>query len=379
MPIPQIHFLGEGAVPQALAYMALDDQIEAFRFEGAEIHFWAAAGAEPPQTLLDLHAYQEENYAGITPVWHFPMESRCFSEEFGHMVKESDPAYVKVLVLWDESATTREVVETALASHIEVYDLSDALTRIGSLASQDTYNKESIMPTTAKYTEDILAEMDEAEITAVAEAFGIDHAAYPTWDPVIAAILAAQEDDPGAEPQGVEEAEEEGGGYTRQELELLELETLKEICRVNGIEVPGQRPRAARYIDAILEAQSGTDKVEEAVAEHSAQVEPIEAPQDSEESFSGDSVVVALITVAIEEAVEEAFSQTAEMLRALGASIGVQFGEFNRRLDAIQTSLERPEPTPTPQSLAAAMHKVGAVPAKAMQPVRKLARPYKFT
>ena len=326
MPHPLILILGSGDAPEKLVRYALDDQLAARAFHPLDMEFFVVDGEATPalQAALDWTA----EYEGLTANVLEASNAEVLLEDFRNTLSRLNGRKARVLVFWDESTATRQAVQAALDADIEVYDVCQALVRIHSLDSEDNDNKEGIMPTKSKapaaktYTRDDLVAMEEPEITKVAESHGIDHASFDEWDPVIEAILEAQGGEPEIESTPDDEAEEdeEGAseGYTRAQLEAMTLDTLKEICALNEIEVEGQRPRSAKYVEAILDFQGG---------------EPEEAPAATEEPAGEDSGGVPEGDGAL-EAIEE-------LSEALGTRLGALDDGLTSLLRAVNSGLER--------------------------------------
>lgn len=396
MPNPKLYILGRGDAPLAILHGAVDDQLAAAAFNPIDMEFWVLEGEEEPAAIANIAAYIDDEYEGLEYQWLQNRDGSSLLDGFRNSVSAlGDVRRARVLVLWDESTATRQAVQAALDAGIEVYDLSDALTRIGSLASEDNNDKElTHMPRTAKktetepkvYTEDEMLEMSEKDLAAVAESYGIDHDSYPDWESVIAVVLEKQEaaagdgetEPAGDEPAGDEE-EEETGGYTRAELEGMELDTLKEICRVNNIEVEGQRPRAPKYIEAILEAQGGEAQPSEAADNRDAGDEGAPGAEEEEEEeepiYSGEDIANLLgsiqgDTASAADAAVEAKTAVLELAEGLDKALHAIFDEIKALRSVVEDLAAQKAPAAANGTAPAK-----AVAIKKVAGVRKLAKP----
>jgi hypothetical protein len=376
VPNPKLYIVGLGDAPENMIKAAIADQLAASAFNPIDIEIWALETSEVP-TLAKLIEIIREEYEGLSANWFFSKDAASLTEGFRHSVAElGDAQRARLLVLWDESTATRQAVQTALNLGIEVYDLSDALTRIGTLATQDNHDKELYVPRAAKkeeaqdltkvYTEEELLAMETEEITPIAEAYGIDHESFPDWESVITIILEKQGEADGAEPEP-EGEEEPVEGYTLSELQGLKLETLKEICTANEIAVEGQRPRAQTYINAILEAQGGAAPEPEASDEPDAGTGGTEATDDrTSDDLLEVAAQAAVDTMAMVEVLTTTVSDLATGLDKALKAINDKIVNMTLLLTVKESKEEPAANGSTPAK---------AVAAKKVPGVRKLVRP----
>jgi hypothetical protein len=376
VPNPKLYIVGLGDAPENMIKAAIADQLAASAFNPIDIEIWALETSEVP-TLAKLIEIIREEYEGLSANWFFSKDAASLTEGFRHSVAElGDAQRARLLVLWDESTATRQAVQTALNLGIEVYDLSDALTRIGTLATQDNNDKEFYVPRAAKkeeaqetskvYTEEELLAMETEEITPIAEAYGIDHESFPDWESVITIILEKQGEADGAEPEP-EGEEEPVEGYTLSELQGLKLETLKEICTANEIAVEGQRPRAQTYINAILEAQGGAAPEPEASDEPDAGTGGTEATDDrTSDDLLEVAAQAAVDTMAMVEVLTTTVSDLATGLDKALKAINDKIVNMTLLLTVKESKEEPAANGSTPAK---------AVAAKKVPGVRKLVRP----
>jgi hypothetical protein len=379
VPNPKLYIVGLGDAPENMIKAAIADQLAASAFNPIDIEIWALETSEVP-TLAKLIEIIREEYEGLSANWFFSKDAASLTEGFRHSVAElGDAQRARLLVLWDESTATRQAVQTALNLGIEVYDLSDALTRIGTLATQDNNDKEFYVPRAAKkeeaqdltkvYTEEELLAMETEEITPIAEAYGIDHESFPDWESVITIILEKQGEADGAEPEP-EGEEEPVEGYTLSELQGLKLETLKEICKANEIAVEGQRPRAQTYIDAILEAQGGAAPEPEASDEPDAGTGGTEA---AEQIDAGDVIAELLNAMQGDLAVTaETTDATLQAVQVLSEGLDKALKAINDKIANLTTSVKE---LGSAEPVANGSTPAKAVAAKKVPGVRKLVRP----
>lgn len=327
----------------------LVDQIKSAR--GPVEFVIAYAPTEPMKYLLEF-AHQEEHRVEVIVqegevkgVAQTTKAQDPVGPLIKRLVKASKP---RLLVFWDESATVRRAVSQALDSSIEVRDLCDALTRLGSLTTKESNNVPKI------HTRPDLEAMDEDELEALAESYNIDHGSYDSWEPVIEQILEAQAGD---EPSlDAEEAAMPGGDgddeefvpYTREELEAMDIARLKEIVATNELTVEGKRPRASAYVEAILVAQ-------EAALDDGEAPEPEPAPKTRKVSRGVEEVAAPGIPQVDLAPVTDLVEQVLEAVTASGKTVlavadGVEgltaaLEAVEARLGAIEERLAPPAPS----------------------------------
>lgn len=300
MPELTLGLLGDGPVSEELNRALLADQVKAAR-DG--VTFLFPMTERSPFSPLDVAAqFVQDNEA----VSYQQVESVVAALELA-----DNP---RLLVYWRETdEELKAAIRRAIEAQIEVRDLCDVLAGLGKAPEPPKENRN--VPKAAKeeeptvYTQDELESMDEDECAAVAESLGIDHTEYADWDEVVAKILEVQSgEEPAEEAEEAEEeeAEDEVEGEdenpTEEELMAMDLDDLKDLVKENGIEVPGERPRKATYVKAILEyIAAGNGEEEEEVAE---EVEAAAEALDAE-------VLVAEITESVLTALDERLTQLA--------------------------------------------------------------------
>jgi hypothetical protein len=230
----------------------------------------------------------------------------------------------RLFVYWNEPDDgLSSVYQEALNHSIEVLDLCDAGTRLGSLQPPTT-QQENNHKVAQDFTYNQLEAMEQGECEALARAFGLDPDSYEDWPPLFDDMLQAQEEAAAAaEADGVEEPPEAGttGGedveanYTDEQLDAMEIPELRAICEANGLtDDLGLRPRKTTYIRVIKEAQGGAGP-------EPAANEPDSVPE-AEEPVGAPVAVPATIEVKAEpvdfgpvvEAINNGFLGLAEVI-----------------------------------------------------------------
>jgi hypothetical protein len=150
----------------------------------------------------------------------------------------------KMLMLWENTEDAFTVLELVDQQQIDAFDLAQGLVPIEWGGEPEQLQGELMTEEDLDETE---GEEDESEEY---EDEGEDEGEDEPED----------EEDEG-EPELEADAEDDSL-YSREDLEALDLDALKEICSVNDIEVPGQRPRAHSYVTAILEFQGNLEEQE---------------------------------------------------------------------------------------------------------------------
>ena len=353
-PNHTIFVIGSGSTPDALLKAELNDVVESSP-SAPTVEFLAVEGREAV-SLEIAKTYVEESWENVPVSWLlFPSETALENHLSRHpWLPEGDEV---LLVFWDEYEGTTRAAKLALSKGMRVFDLSGAMAKVGGF-TQDKYYKETEMTATA-YAQTDLEQMSPEELTAIAESLGIEHESIGTWEEVIAAILGEVPEEQAYEtPADFEEADEaedaeeveedaSEGGYTRAELEALSLEVLKEICAANEIAVEGQRPRAARYIQAILDAQGG-EVVTTSATSTSASAQPAEEDGEivSETAAAAEllTTVLSLVEV-LSEGVADSTAATKAALQAIHngfSSVSLHLKDISSRLEKLEAKSVAP-------------------------------------
>lgn len=376
-------FLGTGEVSDVLNEKLIEDQVKSAR--GEEVRFIFPVGEPFPLDSPMTVAYEYALDRGIPFEAVVDARAKSLSEVAENILSKAvttsqSEATIqklvsrlersgnpKLLVYWNEQDDeTKRAVRRAIEAEIEVRDLCDALTRLGRAPEP---NKEKVDVASKDYSKADLEAMDEDEITQVAKQFGVDADAFETWEEVIDKVLEAQDGGDGGTDETEDDSSDEGaedeesGLYTRDELEKMPIEELKEICKVNEIEVEGQRPRSKAYIEAILAAQSEGDEEEVEPEKPATAAAPAKKAAPAAVEIDLDALAKKTAQ-AVTKAMDERFTQ-------LAGDLATRFEEFGRNL--VTALVEQLGPKDEEEPAAAPAKVAGPV----KKGVKKIARPQK--
>lgn len=361
MTTTTLGFLGAGDISDTLIEALLDDQISAagdvvfvlpYSKEydtPAMAEVWSLAQERQiPVVAITDHSRDKDLLTRFKPKKIVSLPGQAARGVVRELEKTANP---KLLVFWDQAemdkgweSTEFKQIYMALRSSVEVRNLCDAGTGLESLHPDGRVNFEQESSVTTEevtiYSQEELEGMSDDEVTAVALTYEIDATdveAYPNWDVVIEAIIEAQGvfgDDGLPAEHDAEEDTEEPAGYTRDALEAMNLDELKEIVRNWGLTLNPQwkRPRADKYIETILAAQTATpegeEAEEEAPAAAEAEYEEIEGTYISATPIDLEPVVAAIQDVGT------------QVVQAIAALVKVQSEGVTLQTEAIIAALK---------------------------------------